>query len=469
MIGSDKGELQEVNGNRRRGVSFGTVFMLLLTIVVAGSCAVVLPKLAGNMDQRFDAQQLADAITGSLDLPALTLSDIPIFPKPAADMNAGEAAQGGMPSETESSGQSAGAGTPEPSVTQLPEKRAFTLSVAGVLAFDGGIRKSGYNSESKTYDFSGIFSVISQDLQGDISLATLENTLVDNGKLTETNTTKDILKDLSVTGLDMLSLGHEHILDLGLAGLQETAAAVRAAGFSPLGIKIDNQDAQNPLIMDVRGVRIAFLHYSEIISNAGKKAAKTDNCAYALPAYQPEAVSADVQAARAQGAQVVIVMMHWGTDEQTKVTSAMKEKAQVIANAGADMIFGAHGKVALPIEYLTGTRADGNNRPALVCYSLGGLLTSSRDTNNIAGMILKLQIGFDSAAGMVSFDKVEYVPTFIWRTKESGQYVYQVLPSDQPAPDSMDANQKGVMQRALERISQLLANSPAKPRTSGID
>ena len=455
-----------MNGYRRRGISFGTVFMLLLTIIVAGSCAVVLPKLAGNMDQRFDAQQLADAITGSLDLPALTLSDIPIFPSQADGEDTSEVAQGGTPLDTAANNQSAVVSTPEPFATKPLEKRALTLTVTGTLAFDGGIRKSGYNSESKTYDFSRIFSVISSEFQGDISLATLENTLVTDGKLTEINTTKDVLKDISVTGLDMLSLGHEHILDLGLAGLQETAAAVRAAGFSVLGIKTDNQDTQNPLIMDMQGVRIAFLHYSELISSAGKKAAKTDDCAYALPAYQPEAVSADIQSARAQGAQVVIVMMHWGTDEQTKVTSAMKEKAQFIANAGADMIFGAHGKTALAIEYLTGTRTDGTNRPTLVCYSLGGLLTSSRDTAHIAGMILNLQIGFDSAIGMVSFDKVEYVPTYIWRTKENGQYVYQVLASDQLSPDSMDAAQKGVMQRALERISKLLADSPAKPRTS---
>ncbi len=456
-----------MNGYRRRGVSFGTVFMLLLTIVVAGSCIVVLPRLAGNMDQRLDAQQLADAITGSLDLPALTLSEIPIFPKPAAEVKAGESAQGGVPSAMAALGQAQVTGTPEPSATQPPARRAFTLSVAGTISFDGGIRKSGYHSESKTYDFSGILSVIGQEFDGDISLATLENTLVDNGKLNEVNTTKDVLGDLAVSGLDMLSLGHEHILDLGFAGLQETAAAVSMAGFSVLGVKTDRQDTQSALVMDVQGVRVAFLHYSELISNAGKKAAKTDDCAFALPAYQPEAVAADIQAARAQGAQVVIVLMHWGTDEQTKVTSAMKQKAQAIANAGADMIFGAHGKVALPIEYLTGTRVDGTNHPALVCYSLGGLLTSSRNTPNIAGMILKLQIGFDQTAGMVSFDKVEFVPTYIWRLKENGQYVYQVIPSDRPAPETMDENQRGVMQRALERINKLLAESPAKPRAGG--
>lgn len=451
---------------RRRGVSFGTVFMLLLTIVVAGSCAVILPKLAGNMDQRFDAQQLADAITGSLDLPALTLSDIPIFPKAITGTGTDIDKMENSPLETSQSAQLPVTNTLAPLATQPPEKRMIMLSVAGTLAFDGGIRKSGYHGESETYDFSGILSAVSQVLQGDISLATLENMLVDNGKLTEVNTTKEVLKEIAASGLDVLSIGHEHILDLGLAGLQETAAAVRAAGFSALGVKTDLQDTQNVLITDVQGVRIAFLHYSEIISSAGKKAARTDNCAYALPSFQIETLTGDVQAARAQGAQIVIVMMHWGTDEQTKVTKEMREKAQAIANAGVDMIFGAHGKAALPIEYLTGTWANGVNRPALVCYSLGGLLTSSRSSTDIAGMILKLQIGFDPAASMISFDKVEYVPTYIWRTKENGQYIYRVIPSDQPAPEMMDENQKGVFQKALERINKLLANSPAKPRIS---
>ncbi len=451
---------------RRRGISFGTVFMLLMTITVAGACAIVLPRLAGNMEQRIDAQQIANAITSSLDLPELSLSDIPIFPQPANTNKATATPPGLLPAES-AVGLQASVSTPAPSATQAPSQRTFTITAGGTVAFDADIRKAAYHSESKTYDYIRPFGLIGREFGSDLCLVTLENTLVDNGKLNDINVTADVLDGLASAGLDMLALGHEHILDLNLDGLLQTAAAVRKAGFTALGVMTDKQEAQSPLVLNLKGVQVAFLHYADIMSSAGKKAIKAEDCAYAVPAYQPEAVAADIKAARSQGAQVVIVLIHWGAAGQGKVTREQQEKAQAIADAGADILLGAHSEVVQPIVYLTGNRQDGTKRPTLVCYSLGALLTGSRDSGNIAGMLLQLQITFDPAAGMVAFDKVQYTPTYIWRYRESGRYIYQVMASDQTAPENMDTSQRDVMQRALDRINKLLADSPAKLRPAG--
>jgi poly-gamma-glutamate synthesis protein (capsule biosynthesis protein) len=439
--------------------------MLLITIAVAGACAVILPRLAGNMDQRIDAQQLANAITSSLDLPELSLSDIPIFPK---TVDTGNAAT--MPPDAIAVNSSPDTGapvaTPDPSVTPKSGPRTFTLAAAGTITFDSEIRKAAYNSESKTYDYTPSFALINQGFASDISLGTLENTLVNDGKLSDVNVTTDVLAGLASAGLDMLALGHDHILDLGLDGLAKTAAAVRNAGFTTLGVQTEKQETQSALIVTLNGVQVAYLHYTDIMSNAGKKAIKAEDCAYAAPAYQPETVAADIQAARSQGAQVVIVMVHWDSGSQNKATQEQQNIAQTIADAGADILLGAHSKVVLPIVYLTGNRPDGTKRPTLVCYSLGALLTGSRSNSNIAGMLLHLSISYDPASGMVAFDKVEYTPTYIWRYRESGRYVYQVIPSNQKAPENMDTNQRDVMQRALERINKQMTESPAKLRAA---
>ncbi len=455
-----------MRGIRRRGISFGTVFMLLMTIAVSVACAVVLPRLAGNMDQRIDAQQLANAITSSLDLPELSLSDIPIFPRAASTGNAVATPPGALSMEGAQATQ-APVDVNAAAVTPAPAQSTFTLTAAGTAAFDADIRKAAYYSESKTYDYSPSFALISREFASDLCLATLENTLVDNGKLNDINVTADVLTGLASTGLDMLSVGHEHILDLGLAGLTQTAAAVRSAGFTALGVQTEKQEAQGPLIVTLNGVQVAFLHYADVMSNAGKRAIKAEDCAYAVPAYHPEAVASDIQAARGQGAQVVIVLIHWDSGSQGKVAKDQQEKAQAIADAGADILLGAHSEVVLPVAYLTGNRPDGTKRPTLVCYSLGALLTGSRSSANIAGMLLHLKISFNAASGVVAFDKVEYTPTYVWRYRESGRYIYQVIASDQKAPENMDTKQRDVMQRALERINKQLADSPAKLRVAG--
>jgi poly-gamma-glutamate synthesis protein (capsule biosynthesis protein) len=417
------------------------------------------------MNKRLDAQQLVNAISGSLDLPQLSLSDIPIFPKAGDTSSQGSSNEGTQPAPG-TSGAPTQAPSGVPTATPVPAKHTFTLAVAGAAAFDNTIRKSAYHSESKTYDYSQMFSLLANEFQADLCLATLENTLVDNGKFNDVNTTKDVLDGLKAAGLDMLSLGHEHILDLGLRGLSETEVTVRSAGFSVIGAHAQPEEAQSIPILNLGGVQAAFLHYTALISNTGKKAIKANNSAYALPEYSAETVQKDIKAARSQGAQVVIVLIHWGADAQAKVTKEQQQMAQQIADAGADILLGMHNQVVQPIAYLTGTRPDGAKRPTLVCYSLGALITGGRDNANIAGMILQLSISFDPASGMVAFDRVQYTPTYIWRYKEDGQYKYRAVASDAAAPESMDSSQQDAMARALDRIQKLLADSPAKQRSA---
>ncbi len=451
-----------MGGKRKRGISFGTVFMLLLTAAVVSASVMIMPRLAGKMDQRIDATELAGAITSSLDLPSLTLSDIPILPKPAATSVPASAGPVYTPGENAKTALPP-AGTPAPSATKEPNRRTFTLTAAGSIAFSSDIRKSVYSQESETYDYTGIFQLIRPSVEGDICLATLENTMVESGKLSDVNVTGDILEGLKSAGLDMLALGHEHLLDLGLEGLLETVTAARKAGFTDVGAVTDSQEESGAVFMDLGGVQTVFFHYTDTISSAGKRVIKEQDCAYALPAYSREQVTADIAEARAQGAQVVVVLIHWGSDNQSKVTKDQQEMAQEIADAGADILLGAHNEVVLPIVYLTGNRADGTKRPTLVCYSLGALLTGSRESANIAGMLLHLTISYDQDSGIVAFDRVRYTPTYIWRYREDGRYNYRVTASDQAPPDGMDDKQQSVMGRARERIDAQLADSPARP------
>lgn len=62
----------------RRGVSFGTVFMLALTLMVLGTTVAIFPKLLGTANLHVDASTVLSALTLHDGLPSLALSDIPI-------------------------------------------------------------------------------------------------------------------------------------------------------------------------------------------------------------------------------------------------------------------------------------------------------------------------------------------------------------------------------------------------------
>jgi poly-gamma-glutamate synthesis protein (capsule biosynthesis protein) len=79
-------------------------------------------------------------------------------------------------------------------------------------------------------------------------------------------------------------------------------------------------------------------------------------------------VAREVTAAK-KNADLVIVMMHWGTEYAVPPDAGQRALAKVLVDAGADLVVGAHPHVAQGMELLT---RDGRSVP--VIYSLGNAL-----------------------------------------------------------------------------------------------
>jgi len=65
-------------------------------------------------------------------------------------------------------------------------------------------------------------------------------------------------------------------------------------------------------------------------------------------------VRADIKAARAAGADLVIVFPHWGTEYKSKPFTAQQDLARMIVDAGADMVIGNHAHWAAAMEVYKG-------------------------------------------------------------------------------------------------------------------
>jgi poly-gamma-glutamate synthesis protein (capsule biosynthesis protein) len=168
---------------------------------------------------------------------------------------------------------------------------------------------------------------------------------------------------LARAGLDLLSLANNHAYDDGLAGIAYTTSALRQAGIAPLGL--DSGRGQAPVIKMVQGLRLAFLAYTDVINIPG-----TRGIGYVNP-YSPTGLAkmaAEVAAARSR-ADVVIVMMHWGTEYALQPDEGQRIIARKLVAAGADLVVGAHPHVGQGMDLLT---RDGRTVP--VAYSLGNAL-----------------------------------------------------------------------------------------------
>ena len=444
---------RRVHDTVRRGVSFGTVLMTVLTMVVIGVSAAVFPRL---LDAGEYTLSIGDVSVLSLDrsMPELAMQEIPIVAiTPVPEVTP-------IPDDA----RPAATSTPAPTVTPVPGGKV-TLTIGGSVNIDDAVRKSAYYSEAGKYDFTEIMALLDEELESDIALVTLENVTQDADKVSTVNAPSVVMDMLADAGFDMVVLGYSKAMDKGLDGLKATMAAARERDLIPLGVYDNELESKDFCIVTVDQVRVAFLHYTESVSSTGKKAIASEAAAYALPTIlvngTEDAMLADVRAAKEQ-ADIVIVSLNWGTVSASKPTGAQQELAQKIADAGANVIVGAGSRVVQPVAWLTVKEEDGTIRQTLCAWSLGSLLNESRKDGNVLGMLLQLQLAYDGDS--ISFEKVCYTPTYIWRYKQDGKDQYRIVASDQLPPDGMADDQIGYMEKALRNLQKYLGDSPVTPR-----
>ncbi|MFR3483629.1 MAG: CapA family protein [Clostridia bacterium] len=82
-------------------------------------------------------------------------------------------------------------------------------------------------------------------------------------------------------------------------------------------------------------------------------------------------------------ADLVIVMMHFGTEYQYTPNSTQEEMVDRLFEAGADIILGSHPHVLQPFEVREIPNGDGTTRQGFVIYSLGNFISSQYIQNSV--------------------------------------------------------------------------------------
>ncbi len=142
---------------------------------------------------------------------------------------------------------------------------------------------------------------------------------------------------LARSGIDVVTLASNHITDQGIDALQETMDLLDDAGVRWFGAGMNLAQARRPAVIDVRGVRFAFVGFNEIPGS--RKAGPT---AAGVAWLTETNVRTSIAAAR-KVADVVIVVPQWAWPEyHAEFTARQQEQMRLFWDAGADHVVG-HG------------------------------------------------------------------------------------------------------------------------------
>jgi hypothetical protein len=183
---------------------------------------------------------------------------------------------------------------------------------------------------------------------------------------------------LRKAGIDVVSLANNHIRNAGSNGVLQTIRNVRAAGLTPVGAGSNLESANAPVWFTKDGVRVAILAF-DAINLAANGATATRPGAAPLDLVRARA---DIRAARAAGAQMVIVIPHWGVEYTSTATPLQRADAAALIAAGADVILGSHPHWAGAMEAIG---------KGLVVYSMGDFIFDlARSEQTDEGLIVEL-------------------------------------------------------------------------------
>lgn len=152
------------------------------------------------------------------------------------------------------------------------------------------------------------------------------------------------LEVLADGSFDVLALANNHILDYGPECMNSTIDLLDEAGIGHVGAGNTIDEAREPLVVEAKGMRLAFLSYLQMPVERNGFDSQTWTATAdspGLPWGTPEVIAEDVKAAAAL-ADHVIVLLHSGWEKTEVLSPEQQANGEAALEAGATAVLGAH-------------------------------------------------------------------------------------------------------------------------------
>jgi poly-gamma-glutamate capsule biosynthesis protein CapA/YwtB (metallophosphatase superfamily) len=178
------------------------------------------------------------------------------------------------------------------------------------------------------------------------------------------------LDALNDAGFNMVSLANNHALDYGPDILEQTRLELAKRNILDIGIVNSYRDRYVPTIVNIKGLRVAFLGYCNACPNEFGPRSNTAGVNVGMAASIKKQIGA---LKKNYSPDFIVAMPHWGT-EYGDVDKNQEFTGRALRDAGVDLVVGAHPHVLQRASVYK--NADGNS--SVVAYSLGNFLFPMR-------------------------------------------------------------------------------------------
>lgn len=263
------------------------------------------------------------------------------------------------------------------------------------------------------YFFQNVKDIFTAD---DLTVANMEGTLTtSNDRQQKTFAFKgnpSYTEILTQGGVEATNLANNHSHDYGDQSYEDTIQYLEAAGITTFGY-------DRTAVMDVKGIKVGLIGIYKLKDGLGRQQQVIDT----------------IQEVKDQGAQVIIVSFHWGTEKSNIPDDIQKTLAHLAIDQGADLVVGHHPHVLQGIE-----KYQGKN----IVYSLGNFCFGGNKNPSDKDTMIFQQTFTVENGELVEDDVTNIIPCSL--SSESGYNNYQ--------PMVLEGSEK---ERVLQKIEEFSA------------
>lgn len=309
--------------------------------------------------------------------------------------------------------------------TTTPEPTAESVSITVSMVGDCTLGTDVNFDQSTSFDafyqmkndpgyfFQNVKDIFTAD---DLTVANMEGTLTtSNDRQQKTFAFKgnpSYTEILTRGGVEATNLANNHSHDYGDQSYEDTIQYLEAAGITTFGY-------DRTAVMDVKGIKVGLIGIYELKDGLGRQQQVIDT----------------IQEVKDQGAQVIIVSFHWGTEKSNIPDDIQKTLAHLAIDQGADLVVGHHPHVLQGIE-----KYQGKN----IVYSLGNFCFGGNKNPSDKDTMIFQQTFTVENGELVEDDVTNIIPCSL--SSESGYNNYQ--------PMVLEGSEK---ERILQKIEEFSA------------
>lgn len=363
---------------------------------------------------------------------------------------------------------------------EKPKRKDETItitSLGNIMFHDSQIK---FAKTANGYDFKPSFKYLKDMVSSsDLSLAVFEGSFVNKSyqgyPLFRTpDEVADALKDC---GVSILNEASNHVFDGAESGMKRTRDTAINKGIDVIGIKNENTD-RNYIIKEIKGYKIGLVAYTYEtekikgrkaingipLTSSGEEYINTFNYNELKDFYSK--LENQISDMKKEGADYVIVSLHWGDEYVHKPNTYQKAIASKLNELGVDIILGNHPHVVQSYNTLTSQ----NGHKTFVIYGQGNTLS------NQSAVLLKepgvedgyiAQFTLECKDTGVSIKDYSMIPIFLYReTKNNGGYYNRIVPIVEALKDrkkyGLNDIAAGTANQSLKRTESVIGTNNIK-------